>query len=116
MNIKYFMIFLLFFMSGCVPVYYQIDSKFIDIREYDRNVEIVYVPNYRPRPMYYWNGMWYDEPYRYIPYQNLRGHVAPRKIPKRIYDQIERQKPVKPITPRRSYNRGKIRKIIKRRK
>ncbi len=66
--------------------------------------------------MYQWAGIWYDEPYRYIPYQDRWGRVAPRKIPKRLYDKIERQAPVKPITPRRPINgRTKIRRRVKRR-
>ena len=109
--------------GGCVPVYHYrhpplhyepIDSNTIRI---EGHVEYVYIPRYRPRPMYHWDGMWYDEPYRYIPYQDVRGRIAPRKIPKRLYDKIERQAPVKPITPRRPINgRTKIRRRTKRQK
>ena len=108
-------------LGGCVPVYYRhpshyepIDSNSIRI---EGHVEYVYIPRYRPKPMYHWNGIWYDEPYRYIPYQDVRGRITPRKIPKRLYDKIERQAPVKPITPRRPINgRMRIRRRTKRQK
>ena len=112
----------MFMTSGCVPVinhrpiplrYEPIDT----IIRVDGRIEYVYVPRFRPRPMYRWDGIWYDEPYRYIPYQDLRGRVSPRRIPKRLYDKIERQAPAKPITPHRPMNgRKTIRRRTKRQK
>lgn len=109
------------FLFGCVPVYHYRHQHYlepIDSIIIQEQIEYVYIPRYRPKPMYHWNGMWYDEPYRYIPYQDVRGRIAPRKIPKRIYDKIERQAPTKPITPRRPIKKGRenIRKRINRRK
>ena len=112
----------MFLTGGCVPVIYHrpIPPRYepIDtIITVDGYVEYVYIPRYRPRPMYQWDGMWYDEPYRYIPYQDVRGRIAPRRIPKRLYDKIEKQAPVKPITPRRPMNgRKNIRRRTKRQK
>lgn len=87
------------------PRYEPIDS----MTNYRGRVEYVYVPRFRPSSMYYWDGMWYDEPYTYIVYQDVRGRVAPRRIPKRIMRNIEKQRPVKPITPQRSYNKDRDR-------
>ena len=104
--VRYFFIFLIF-MGGCVPVMeynYPVDAIIIH-----EPMEYVYVPRYRPRPLYYWNGMWYDEPHTHIIYQDVRGRVSPRKIPKRIMRDMERKDPVKPITPRRSLHRDRIR-------
>ena len=104
----------MFLTGGCVPVIYHrpIPPRYEPIdsmTNYRSRVEYVYVPRYRPRPLYYWNGMWYDEPHTHIIYQDVRGRVSPRKIPKRIMRDIERKAPVKPITPRRSLHRDRIR-------
>ena len=117
-----FIIMLLFSVTSCVPVYQPIDA--IDIYEQKR-VEVVYVPQYRPSPLYFYNGWWYDEPYTYITYQDLRGRIYPRRIPKSIMRDIDRRmlKKTRPtiIRPRPKQispqkNRIIIRKRTKKRK
>ena len=110
---------------GCVPVYYYrhtplhyepIDSNMIRI---DGHVEYVYVPRYKPKPMYYWDGFWYDEPYTYISYRDLRGNTAPRRIPKRIMRDIDHKttnsQPRKMPEGVKRKGRSKIRRIIRHR-
>ena len=111
----------MFLTGGCVPVIYHrpIPPRYEPIdsmTNYRSRVEYVYVPRFRPKPMYYWDGMWYDEPYTYIVYQDVWGRVTPRKIPRRIMKNIERKRPQKFITPQRrpvrSNDRNRIRKRI----
>ena len=113
-----------FLTGGCVPVIYHrpIPPRYEPIdsmTNYRSRVEYVYVPRFRPKPMYYWDGMWYDEPYTYIVYQDVWGRVTPRKIPRRIMKNIERQRPQKFITPQRrpvrNNDRNRIRKRIEKR-
>jgi len=93
MKIKYILIgiglFFLTSITGCVPVYHPIDA--IDIYDHSNRLEVVYVPRYVPRSMYYYDGWWYDEPYTYITYQDIRGRIYPRKIPKRLMGNIEQR-------------------------
>ena len=112
----------MFLTGGCVPVIYHrpIPPRYEPIdsmTNYRSRVEYVYVPRFRPKPMYYWDGMWYDEPYTYIVYQDVWGRVTPRKIPRRIMRNIDRQKTQKFITPKQrpilNNDRNRTRERIK---
>lgn len=119
-NSLIFITFLLLF-SGCVPVY-QIDYHPLDYTPIDTEpiihirpgIEYVYIPRYRPRPLYFYAGRWYDEPHTHIIYRDIRGRISPKKIPKRIMEDIERRmkRNRPPAIPYK--HRMKIRKRTKR--
>ena len=104
--IIFFMItgILAIFTSGCAPinVYRPIDA--IDIYERPLELyrrEVVYIPRYRPMRLYHFNGMWYDEPYTRMLYQNLNGKIQTRRIPRSILRQMNKKIEIK----RRPYRR-----------
>ena len=107
----------MFMTSGCVPVIYHrpipLRYESIDTIIIDGRIEQVFIPRYRPRPMYYWDGFWYDEPYTYISYRDLRGNTTPRRIPKRIMKDIDhkvRKAPEKPKQlPQNLPNKDRVR-------
>ena len=115
-----FLVLILFFLTSCVPVHYhhyQLDYEPIDIRQHNRDIEVVYIPEYRPRPLYYYNNWWYDEPYTYITYENFRGRISPRKIPKSVVRDVEQKMKRKQQLPKNILpkNRRTIRERIKKR-
>ena len=98
------------FTSGCTPVnvYRYNDFEYrpidvIDIYERPPRVyvhEIAYIPKFRPMKLYHFNGMWYDEPYTRMLYQDVNGRVRPRRIPRSIIREIDKRMKI-----RRPYRR-----------
>ena len=115
---------LIFNISGCVPVIYH-QYEPIDVIDIYYNPipqrEIVYIPRYKPRPLYQYNNFWYDEPYTRMLYMDLQGRVAPRKIPNsqlpKERPSIKRKRAEKPDIrlPALPKNRRIIRKRIRNR-
>jgi len=114
---KGYLIIILLLFSGCV---YQIDYNPLDYTPIEHDIiyvkprtEYVYIPRYRPRPLYFYAGWWYDEPYTYITYRDIRGRVAPRKIPKSLMQDIEKKmkehKPPRMRMPQRIPNKDRVR-------
>ena len=100
------LIMFLLFSFGCVPVYhYQYEEPIDIIYDYPPKVINVYVPRHRPSPMYYYNGIYYSEPYTTMLYRDTHGRVGPRKIPNSVLRKIHRQHSHPPVIKKAPRNR-----------
>ena len=77
----FIMLLLPILITGCVVSTYQYEA--IDYNTLHPNLqpEFVYIPRYRPRPMYLYGSMWYTEPYTIVVYEDDNGYRKKRKVP-----------------------------------
>ena len=64
----FIMLLLPILITGCVVSTYQYEA--IDYNTLHPNLqpEFVYIPRFRPSPMYLYGNMWYTEPYTIVVY------------------------------------------------
>ena len=78
-------IFLLPFLIGCVTSSYQ--YEWWEYEPIDYNIhhkvspEYVYIPRYRPKPLYLYENYWYSEPYTIVIYEDSTGYRLRQKVP-----------------------------------
>ena len=77
----FIMLLLPILITGCVVSTYQYEA--IDYNTLHPNLqpEFVYIPRFRPSPMYLYGNMWYTEPYTIVVYEDDYGYRKRRKVP-----------------------------------
>ena len=79
-------------IAGCVitPAYELWEYNTIDYNIHHKSIdpEYVYIPRYRPRPMYLYERIWYAEPYTILIYEDSTGYKIRQKVPN---SQLRRQ-------------------------
>ena len=96
-----FNIILLFplFIIGCITPSYQYD--WWEYEPIDSNIhypinrpQLVYIPRYRPKPLYLYENYWYSEPYTVVIYEDSTGYRLRRKVPNsRLKMQLKNSRP-----------------------
>ena len=73
-------------ISGCVTPAYQYD--WWEYEPIDSNIhypinrpQLVYIPRYRPRPLYLYESVWYSEPHTIVIYEDSTGYRLKQKVP-----------------------------------
>ena len=74
------------FIIGCITPAYQYD--WWEYEPIDSNIhhpinrpELVYIPRYRPRPLYLYESVWYSEPHTIVIYEDSTGYRLKQKVP-----------------------------------
>ena len=79
-------VFLSILFTGCVVETYQYDRWEYQPIDYNTRhpfirPELVYIPKYRPRPLYLYENIWYSEPYTIVIYEDGSGYKSRQKVP-----------------------------------
>ena len=74
------------FIIGCITPAYQYD--WWEYEPIDSNIhypinrpELVYIPRYKPKPLYFYENFWYAEPYTIVIYEDDSGYRVRQKVP-----------------------------------
>ena len=74
------------FIIGCITPSYQYDQW--EYEPIDSNIhypinrpELVYIPRYKPKPLYFYENFWYAEPYTIVIYEDDSGYRVRQKVP-----------------------------------
>ena len=74
------------FIIGCKTPSYQYDQW--EYEPIDSNIhypinrpELVYIPRYKPKPLYFYENFWYAEPYTIVIYEDDSGYRVRQKVP-----------------------------------
>ena len=73
-------------IAGCItPAYHY---EWWEYEPIDYNIhhkvltpEYVYIPRYRPKPLYIYENLWYSEPYTIVIYEDDSGYRSRQKVP-----------------------------------
>ena len=117
------------FIIGCITPAYQYD--WWEYEPIDSNIhypinrpELVYIPKYRPRPLYLYENFWYAEPYTIVIYEDDSGYRSRQKVPNsHLKMQLNKSRPymtrerdVESIMKRVDEERKKMHNNIKKRR
>ena len=82
----FIMLLLPILFTGCVTSLYQ--YEWWEYEPIDYNIhhkvitpEYVYIPRYKPKPLYLYENFWYSEPYTIIIYEDSTGYRLRQKVP-----------------------------------
>ena len=122
-------IFLLPLLIGCATSTYQYDWWEYEPVDYNMHrpinrPQLVYIPRYRPRPLYMYKNVWYSEPHTIVIYEDPTGYRLKQKVPNshlkmqlnRSRPYLKRGKDVESIMKRVKEERKKMNHNIKKRK
>ena len=117
------------FIVGCITPAYQ--YEWWEYEPIDSNIhhpinrpELVYIPRYRPRPLYLYENFWYAEPYTVVIYEDDSGYRLRQKVPNshlkfqlnKSRPYMKRKRDVESIMKRVDEERKKMHNNIKKRR